>query len=113
MRGAPLLVLVLGLVLASPGFTQEEAEAPVEEAVPTLQDTAAVDTLAEAEPEPQLLLDFVNVQHLSSGALGVLITLNKQVVARQGRLVLANIHPQIYEHELEPLQTQSKRQNGY
>lgn len=53
--------------------------------------------LADSEPEPRLVLDFGAVEHLSSAALGMLITLNRQVVDRQGRLVLANIHPQIYE----------------
>ncbi|NLU21591.1 MAG: STAS domain-containing protein [Phycisphaerae bacterium] len=51
----------------------------------------------EDEAQPKLLLDFRNVEHLSSAALGMLITLNKQLGERQGRLVLANIHPQIYE----------------
>jgi anti-sigma B factor antagonist len=53
--------------------------------------------LAEAESAPKMLLDFGNVEHLSSAALGMLITLNKQLVGQQGQLVLANIHPQIYE----------------
>ena len=53
--------------------------------------------LTQDESEPRLLLDFRNVEHLSSAALGMLITLNKQLAERQGRLVLANIHPQIYE----------------
>ncbi len=53
--------------------------------------------VADNEPEPKMLLDFRNVEHLSSAALGMLITLNKQLMERQGRLVLANIHPQIYE----------------
>jgi len=53
--------------------------------------------LIEAEAEPRLVLDFRNVEHLSSAALGVLITLNKQVAGRQGKLALANIQPQIYE----------------
>lgn len=53
--------------------------------------------LIEAEPQPRLLLDFKNVEHLSSAALGVLITLNKQLAEREGRLALANIQPQIYE----------------
>jgi anti-sigma B factor antagonist len=48
-------------------------------------------------PNPKLLLDFKNVQHLSSAALGMLITLNKQVIDRKGQLVLTNIHPQIFE----------------
>ena len=50
-----------------------------------------------AEPAPRLLLDFSNVEHLSSAALGVLITLNRQVIEQRGQLVLANINPQIYE----------------
>ena len=53
--------------------------------------------LAEARPQPKVLLDFKNVQHLSSAALGMLIELNKQVMGRKGQLVLANINPQIYE----------------
>jgi len=53
--------------------------------------------IVEDEADPKLLLDFRNVEHLSSAALGMLITLNKQLGERQGRLVLANIHPQIYE----------------
>lgn len=53
--------------------------------------------LVEAEPQPRLALDFKNVEHLSSAALGVLITLSKQIEERQGKLALANIQPQIYE----------------
>jgi anti-sigma B factor antagonist len=53
--------------------------------------------LADSGPNPRMLLDFKNVEHLSSAALGMLITLNKQLLERQGRLVLTNIHPQIYE----------------
>jgi anti-sigma B factor antagonist len=53
--------------------------------------------IIEGESNPRLLLDFRNVEHLSSAALGMLITLNKQLIEKQGRLVLANIHPQIYE----------------
>ena len=53
--------------------------------------------IVEGESDPKLLLDFGNVEHLSSAALGMLIQLNNQLRDRQGRLVLANIHPQIYE----------------
>lgn len=45
----------------------------------------------------KLLLDFQNVEHLSSAALGVLITLNAQVADRKGKLKLSNITPQIFE----------------
>jgi len=53
--------------------------------------------LAESEPQPEILLDFENVEHLSSAALGMLVVLNKQLAGRQGQLVLAGIRPQIYE----------------
>lgn len=53
--------------------------------------------IIDAESDPRLLLDFRNVEHLSSAALGMLITLNKQLTERQGRLVLANINKDIYE----------------
>ncbi len=45
----------------------------------------------------QLLLNFKNVEHLSSAALGVLIKLNKQVAEHKGQLKLSNITPQIFE----------------
>jgi anti-sigma B factor antagonist len=45
----------------------------------------------------KLLLNFDNVEYLSSAALGKLITLNKKVTGVKGRLVLCNIDPQIYE----------------
>jgi anti-sigma B factor antagonist len=53
--------------------------------------------LIAAENLPRILLNFRKVEHLSSAALGVLITLSKQVAERNGQLVLANIHPQIFE----------------
>ena len=45
----------------------------------------------------KLILNFSNVEYLSSAALGKFITLNKKVNAAGGRLVLCNIDPQIYE----------------
>ncbi len=53
--------------------------------------------IVESAAAPRLLLDFKNVEHLSSAALGMLITLSKQLTERQGKLALANIHPQIFE----------------
>ena len=53
--------------------------------------------LVDEDPNPQILLDFNNVEHLSSAALSVLIALNRQVEGSGGRLVLANIQPQIFE----------------
>ncbi|MEK6797328.1 MAG: STAS domain-containing protein [Planctomycetota bacterium] len=45
----------------------------------------------------KLLLSFKNVEHLSSAALGMLITLNRQVEQAKGELRLADISPPIYE----------------
>ncbi len=53
--------------------------------------------LIEAAPEPRLLISFSNVDHLSSAALGTLITINNKVRSKNGQLRLANIDPQIYE----------------
>lgn len=53
--------------------------------------------LVASNPGLRLLLNFKNVEHLSSAALGMLITLEKQVKEERGRLKLSNIRPQIYE----------------
>src|SRR5712692_2973030 len=45
----------------------------------------------------KILLNFGNVEYLSSAALGKLITLNKKLQAAGGRLILCNIDPQIHE----------------
>ena len=46
---------------------------------------------------PKLLISFENVDHLSSAALGTLITINNKIQGKDGQLRLANIDPQIYE----------------
>lgn len=53
--------------------------------------------LVSATPAIQLLLNFENVEHLSSAALGMLINLQKEVGKQHGQLKLADIRPQIYE----------------
>jgi anti-anti-sigma factor len=53
--------------------------------------------LVEEENRKNLLLDFSNVEFLSSAALGKLITLDKKVKLHGGRLKLSGIRPQIYE----------------
>jgi len=53
--------------------------------------------LVEQEGRRKLLLNFGNVEYLSSAALGKLITLNKKLQGVGGRLILCNIDPQIYE----------------
>jgi len=53
--------------------------------------------LVEAQASPKMLLDFSGVQHLSSAALGVLITVNSKVKARGGKLALCQIAKPIFE----------------
>src|SRR2546430_13402041 len=45
----------------------------------------------------KILLNFGNVEFLSSAALGKLIALHKKLQAVGGRLILCNIDPEIYE----------------
>jgi anti-sigma B factor antagonist len=56
-----------------------------------------LERLVETEPGIQLLLNFQNVDHLSSAALGMLINLNKTIKARSGKLKLSDINRQIFE----------------
>lgn len=53
--------------------------------------------LVASEPGIKLLLNFKNVDHLSSAALGMLITLNKKVQEQNGKLKLSDINRQIIE----------------
>src|SRR5438128_1633205 len=53
--------------------------------------------LVDESGRKKLLLNFGNVEYMSSAALGKLITLNKKVQAAGGKLVLCNIDPQIRE----------------
>lgn len=53
--------------------------------------------LIDAAPSPKLLISFASVDHLSSAALGTLITINNRVKNKKGQLRLANIDSQIYE----------------
>jgi anti-sigma B factor antagonist len=44
-----------------------------------------------------ILLNFTNVEFLSSAALGKLITLDRKVKASKGRMKMCNIRPEIFE----------------
>lgn len=46
---------------------------------------------------PRLVLDFSHVSHMSSSALGMLITLHKRVREKGGHLRLCCVQPAIYE----------------
>lgn len=56
-----------------------------------------VTTLIDAQTAPKLVISFANVDHLSSAALGALITIHNRTKQKKGQLRLADIDPQIYE----------------
>lgn len=56
-----------------------------------------IGAIIDSAPSPKLLLSFAGVEHLSSAALGTLITINNKVRTRSGQLRLADIDPQIHE----------------
>jgi anti-anti-sigma factor len=53
--------------------------------------------LVEEDKKTRLLLNFQQVEFLSSAALGKLITLDKKVKAHGGKMKFSNIRPEIYE----------------
>ncbi len=56
-----------------------------------------LDRVVASEPGIRLLLNFRNVDHLSSAALSMLITLQKKVKEKSGALRLSDINRQIFE----------------
>ncbi|MFW5681436.1 MAG: STAS domain-containing protein [Phycisphaeraceae bacterium] len=56
-----------------------------------------ISQIIEQQDDPKLLINFEHVEHLSSAALGTLITINNKVRQKGGQLRLSNIDPQIYE----------------
>ncbi len=57
----------------------------------------SVMTVIEQAKRQKLVLDFCNVQYLSSAVLGLLIKIHKNICERKGQLQLRNINPSIYE----------------
>ena len=53
--------------------------------------------LVDDDGRKKIVLDFANVEYLSSAALGKLITMNKKVADSGGKLRLCSIRPDIYE----------------
>jgi len=51
--------------------------------------------LVDEDARDKIILDFTNVEYLSSAALGKLITMQKKV--KKGQLRLCSIRPDIYE----------------
>jgi len=56
-----------------------------------------ISRIIDVQPQPKVLISFNNVDHLSSAALGTLITINNKIRSKDGQLRLANIDQQIYE----------------
>ena len=54
-------------------------------------------SIIDEVPTPRILIRFGNVEHLSSAALGALITVNNRIKGKEGELRLAEIDPQIRE----------------
>ncbi|MDX1962919.1 MAG: STAS domain-containing protein [Pirellulales bacterium] len=53
--------------------------------------------LVEQEKKTKLVLNFFNVEFLSSAALGKLITLERKIKANSGKIKLSNIRTEILE----------------
>lgn len=53
--------------------------------------------LVDEDGRKKIILDFSDVEYLSSAALGKLITMDKKVKGAKGKLRLCNIRPEIYE----------------
>jgi anti-sigma B factor antagonist len=53
--------------------------------------------LVDQQAGKGMLLNFSNVEFLSSAALGKLITLDRKVKAAKGRMKMCNIRPEIFE----------------
>ena len=56
-----------------------------------------IGTLIAENHNPKLMISFTGVEHLSSAALGTLITVKKQIERKDGQLRLTEINKQIYE----------------
>jgi anti-sigma B factor antagonist len=59
--------------------------------------TDELNQITDQDKSPRLILDFVNVAHMSSSALSMLISLHKKVKDKKGLLRLCNIKPTIFE----------------
>ena len=53
--------------------------------------------LVEHDNRRSIVLNFADVEFLSSAALGKLITLDRKVKAAKGRLKMSNIRPEVFE----------------
>ena len=56
-----------------------------------------VNAMVLQSPRPRIVMDFTSVAHMSSSALGMLITLHKRIREKGGELRLCCIQPTILE----------------
>ena len=56
-----------------------------------------LNTLVSGVEHPTIVVDFSSVGHMSSSALGMLITLHKRIREKDGQLRLCGVRPSIYE----------------
>ena len=54
-------------------------------------------SLVEDDGRRKVLLDFSNVEYLSSAALGKLIVMDKKIKAAQGKRRICSVRPEIFE----------------
>jgi anti-sigma B factor antagonist len=57
----------------------------------------ALMSVVEQARREKLILDFCNVQFLSSAVLGLIVKVHKNICKRKGQLQLRNINTRIYE----------------
>jgi anti-anti-sigma factor len=98
---------VLGVVMSAPRRIQVSQSGGV--SVVTFRDSKIIDELAiselgqelnalvEVDARKKIVLNFSNVEFLSSAALGKLIGFEKKVKNTKAELMLTNIRPEIYE----------------
>ncbi len=72
-------------------------ERKILEEIPIAEIGEQLTSLADSEHGMKMLLDFENVEHLSSAVLSMLINLKNKITGNGGKLKLASIKPQIYE----------------
>ena len=68
----------------------------LEEAIIQVMASEVCRLIDEAQ-NPKILISFKDVEHLSSAALGALITINHKVKEKDGQLRLSDIDPRVYE----------------
>jgi len=56
-----------------------------------------ISAMIAKSPSPKIVMDFSGVAHMSSSALGMLITLHKRIREKGGELRLCGIQPAILE----------------